>query len=1162
MKRQIALLALFLLFGCLEEQYEIGCCSQVNDANPDDDIPGQCEYVWNGTHQVPLGSYFSDMVGGTASITSNECDLVCNISISFQKGGELKEKTFTIPLCQAYEEISCLPRSCSAMVCGDFRFRAKAEATASEYLSEGNLTNMYPTELGYKGEGVDSRDVINLLNARCKFTVIDKRLERQMIRSGGFINSFRVGAGSTYAQFDIARYYIPTSDYACSINPQGLVDRYMNYLNYSGYAEPPGSDPYAEFTGFFYNVTTCVFSSKQEFEQVFSGMQYPPAFDNASTFENESGKYAMVKNLSAVPYNKSSEMINKSFYRVWLRKTNKINPATSTYPFECISGRDCLSAFCTKNDYDRGACFVPEAPEGERSPTCDCREYPYDDAVDYYGDYGDPDYYYTVCSAYTETSDPIEVDFLYRGSIIGNVCLPTYNGTIAPKIFFTYVPCNGAPPNLIQLCDIATKTLGVGYATMNESAFKETTFYKACEPNYIVLSEFVDAYGNAPYNFSETCPPTFASSSPVEDKSHPNTDYDEDTALFNFSVRLAACLPEHPYVPEGDNGLEQYPEYISYDACNPSSLNWPFCLPVSGIHWEGTDQEDDRQHGCFYFYRDLILIRDTGKCLPSDKGIYVDEFGWCEPCTLLSTAMEKLKINHTFVGSEYHFAPNASYMYSKTSQYLAEGIMPIIDASDPELWYNWEGTHTFSGSCSYAEDSPESFGFMSLDGCVEKSGKCICEGQNPNFFNAIINESGPVLLIVANLTYFDIGNEDVMDEAMRRGLVTRYLCKSCLPAIRVKADTIQQKNEVLSAYFGLPSDEESCFSFVSRVMDSQCNQKRLSSVELIVTEFQPGKGELAPAGANQTETNKLILGKMTNFTHTTLIRYSKVTFVDDISACLGSGDCWPENDWAGLQSFYMHLLQNQENLISRGFIGIHFQNWSGASKGNYMAVQGTGDDGLKYSEMKSKLYCSFASPTYFLIHGPPTTYYNRVFASENVTCVPASMADYLKYCGGSSSCNLRQCDDGQLCTCPEGTSCSSNPEGWKCPEGQVTNQCTDCSSIGPQTCTLVYQNGSIEQKIYPPDQLQYYPEIIASLQKPNKCCLSQPNIDPETGEVLSTIKYTFYKSVYQRLGAVPIVFSLRGMIDEQCLMSSFIEENEDFCGATLPSVPYRIERCG
>src|SRR3989339_360671 len=125
----------------------------------------------------------------------------------------------------------------------------------AEYGKQGDYSSMS------SGSGVqDKKPVINLYGSYCSFYPMDERLNTLITNTkGSFVNTFRFGIGSSFSDYEVAKYYFPMSDRFCNpylkkITADGK-DRYMNYLIYDGgstfsstYQVPAGKSPESIFT--------------------------------------------------------------------------------------------------------------------------------------------------------------------------------------------------------------------------------------------------------------------------------------------------------------------------------------------------------------------------------------------------------------------------------------------------------------------------------------------------------------------------------------------------------------------------------------------------------------------------------------------------------------------------------------------------------------------------------------------------------------------------------------------------------------------------------------------------------------------------------------------------------------------------------------------------
>ncbi|RLG25807.1 hypothetical protein DRN85_04810 [Methanosarcinales archaeon] len=141
-----------------------------------------------------------------------------------------------ITICVKPELSSCIKDACKAMICGDQKYDPSPKMSHCDIteILAGNIPN---DSLSLEGLGKNIR-AQNLYQAKCSFETLSKSTYEKMERSNGalWINSFRLGVGHSFSDYNDARLYFPISDRFCSLNTAGWKDRYLNYLNYDASA--------------------------------------------------------------------------------------------------------------------------------------------------------------------------------------------------------------------------------------------------------------------------------------------------------------------------------------------------------------------------------------------------------------------------------------------------------------------------------------------------------------------------------------------------------------------------------------------------------------------------------------------------------------------------------------------------------------------------------------------------------------------------------------------------------------------------------------------------------------------------------------------------------------------------------------------------------------
>jgi len=337
MKRYILLLiALFIASGCVEPVAKLGCCAKEN-------ISDGC-YLFNMT-DFQFYNYFSD------TLECNESSGYCNVTLG--------DENHLIPICTDTELSECINPNCTAMICGDFKYKPK--------IAPGVLGTDEP-EVDIPPEDEEEESMIGFYKAQCRFLAMDPRLKSVMKNTKASMNVFRIGVGGNFDEYDTYRYYFPLSDKYCNINPSiGLsdirIDRYMNYLGYdidtlspepydpSGIGEcmdleSPAPEDIFRFghdsspDGKYFEVYEYQFA--QYYKLLYPGGEEEDVGDGGCPGERVASEY----------YRK----LDREYYRKWLSFANiETIYSAARAPFECSSPIECYSGSCSFDFYSRSA---------------------------------------------------------------------------------------------------------------------------------------------------------------------------------------------------------------------------------------------------------------------------------------------------------------------------------------------------------------------------------------------------------------------------------------------------------------------------------------------------------------------------------------------------------------------------------------------------------------------------------------------------------------------------------------------------------------------------------------------------------------------------------------------------------------------------------------
>ncbi|MBN2477853.1 hypothetical protein JXB01_01020, partial [Candidatus Micrarchaeota archaeon] len=193
----ISLIVLVLLFGCVQTSQKLMCCDKQTALDTGECItPDGEEYETYGCDED--GEYCEVKVGEDTD------------------GSAVKDE---LSFCSESEVEKCINSKCNVMICGNFNYEPIIPG-----IYEGE-TNIYtqPEQATTKG----------LYEGNCYFTAMDEKIQNVFDKAQtnyAYLNTFRFGFGESFKQYEEYKYYFPVSDKFCGINPDGKVDRYMNYL--------------------------------------------------------------------------------------------------------------------------------------------------------------------------------------------------------------------------------------------------------------------------------------------------------------------------------------------------------------------------------------------------------------------------------------------------------------------------------------------------------------------------------------------------------------------------------------------------------------------------------------------------------------------------------------------------------------------------------------------------------------------------------------------------------------------------------------------------------------------------------------------------------------------------------------------------------------------
>lgn len=211
MYKSFFLLALvFLVAGCMQPVVDLGCCMRENASKG-------C-VLYNTTDFTTHPEFLSKTIGPCDSNdTQYNTSGHCKVSID--------SKEYLVPICTQNQIVPCIGGNCTAMVCGDFKYKPRAPPS---FTTPDDAKGAIPPDL-------DTETVQQFYKAQCRFLPMDAKLRQIMKNSNSQINVFRFGVGGSFDEFDNYRYYFPLSDKFCgSLNGVSIKDRYQNYISADG----------------------------------------------------------------------------------------------------------------------------------------------------------------------------------------------------------------------------------------------------------------------------------------------------------------------------------------------------------------------------------------------------------------------------------------------------------------------------------------------------------------------------------------------------------------------------------------------------------------------------------------------------------------------------------------------------------------------------------------------------------------------------------------------------------------------------------------------------------------------------------------------------------------------------------------------------------------
>ncbi|MEW6035819.1 MAG: hypothetical protein AB1529_04360, partial [Candidatus Micrarchaeota archaeon] len=327
-----------LIAGCtMKKPVSIGCC------------------IYNETTEQCDG--LKDSGPETTFLGTNSCNTtatICNVSIKVTVGTAENTSDVSVPICSNASG-GCLQGDCIAQLCGSLKYNPTpipSYRDSQKFESEARDTGKVAA-----ADEIRKESPVGLYGTTCRMYRTDDLLLNFLKNSkGSFINTFRLGVGSSFEEFDHYRWFFPLSDLNCNSNPvAGAKERYMNYLispdefgqKYSGaaYDKPDErvqnesfclKDEVSPFRGPTYDGASMPDYRYYPVRRTADGIDYGEDFPQyvSVSFEHTQFDKVFYSNFLNLIYEKELSEGLESFAGI-------PTPA----PFECGTSLDCASAY-------------------------------------------------------------------------------------------------------------------------------------------------------------------------------------------------------------------------------------------------------------------------------------------------------------------------------------------------------------------------------------------------------------------------------------------------------------------------------------------------------------------------------------------------------------------------------------------------------------------------------------------------------------------------------------------------------------------------------------------------------------------------------------------------------------------------------------------------
>ncbi len=328
----ILFLSLLFLQGCLREVGEL-CITNMEDVLENNALPQvfSDDYVGLSQKQCPSGIDCGGCGGNWYDCSEFQETGFCKICALRDKvNNEIVE--FPSPL-----EVSPCPGTflagekcefgCTYLVCyPSMYYSPQKESFSIADAEENRRVFGEGVSLTYRLPNYNFQYLVstqsNFLYARCEFRELTPSSLEKLKSQRALFVTYRIGAGRSFEDFEIARTLVPFSSYMLALNPSGFVDDYYTYLTeeminnqqlcvkkgdywvLNGYS-PSSSERINNFTTF----AECMLNAKQDF--LFSPNEKKP-------FSSLSFCYSQEYKSKQIPFLNNGELFNEKGYEVYV----------------------------------------------------------------------------------------------------------------------------------------------------------------------------------------------------------------------------------------------------------------------------------------------------------------------------------------------------------------------------------------------------------------------------------------------------------------------------------------------------------------------------------------------------------------------------------------------------------------------------------------------------------------------------------------------------------------------------------------------------------------------------------------------------------------------------------------------------------------------------